>query len=90
MSTHTLLEVSAWTGVLAAMMLTYRLLSSWHVTSRLTKAVALTLLLVIIGQAYGSSQTIHQGVHLQGNVVEVIFLCRLAVVALCTVWPWRE
>lgn len=85
-----LIEVSAWSGVLAALLLVYRITSSWRVTSALTKAVAITLLAVILGQAYGSSQTIHHGGPLQNNVIDVIFACRLLVIALCIAWPWRE
>lgn len=91
MTTTTLLEISAWTGVLAAVLLVYRLLSTWHLTSRLTKGVAGTLLAVIVGQAYGSTATLRADVQgLPHDAVVVIFVCRLLVVALCLAWPWRE
>lgn len=86
----TLLEVSAWTGGLACALLAYRIVSTWRLTSSLTKAVGSTLLLVLVGQAYGSTQTIHTGVtHLPPNVVQVVFAGRVLVVALCLLWPWR-
>lgn len=85
-----LIEISQWTGVLAAALLMFRILSTWHATGPLTKALALTLLAVGLTQVFGTTRTISNGNALDLPTVRAIFAGRLLVVALCLVWPWRE
>lgn len=83
---ETIREVSNVVGVLAAFLLIYRLFD-WPFLSQLERVLTLTLLFVVIGQAYGSSRTIAAGTPLKEDVIWAIFLGRLAVVMLCLVWP---
>lgn len=82
----TVREVSNITGVVAAFLLIYRLFD-WPWLTYLERGLTLTLLVVVIGQAYGSSRTIAAGTPLRDDVIWAIFIGRILVVVLCLSWP---
>lgn len=86
----TLLEISGWTGVLAVTLLAFRLFSTWSWTGPLLKGAVIVLLATLIGQVYGTTQTIQNSVMLTDGTVRVVFATRLLAVTFALLGPWRR
>lgn len=87
---ETFRAVSSILGVLAAIALGYRTVSTWPDISVLSRALAVVLGLVMLVQAYGSTRTLTAGIPLPVDVVSVLFATRLSVLGLALWWPFRR
>lgn len=85
-----LLELSGWLGVLAVALLLFRLAQTWDTTGPLLKMSVFVLVAVMLGQVYGTTETISHGVDLTTNTVRVVFATRILAVSFALFGPWRR